>query len=718
MFRQLFAYSLFAFTGLFPAVHLYALNCVPSAVPPIVHGEGITELTGTLSFVCSGGAANASVTMNLYLFLNVNVTNRLTAAGSTTLSGITLTADNGSGPQVVSSSPVLFSAQTVAFNGATFTLSPAGTITLQVSGVRGAANELDFGAGSLMQETVGVSGSTEFALTTDQVVVGQIEHGLYVGYSAKLICTQAGSPAPTDPTSFASFLAAKTTFTSTRVTEGFASSFITKSDPQSANADTGTRIVAQYSGFPAGAQLYVPTFVAGSDATQPTAGGDFGLPASGGQYTASGPASLVLALVSNTDANGAGGIVTPLPASSGPGPITFDAMSPVTLTNGSGIVVYEVVNSNDSIQESAQFPTFLVLAPNGNGTAVTTSQNVSLGPISTVITATATDPIPRFQQIVPPADCTVVGDCGAGYMPALNVVESSLNYSTTVGGVTTTNYVQVQNSAGGLLQWAASVTYTNGSGWLTVSPASGTNNGTIRIDANAANLAAGTYNAVLTVNAGPLAGTKNIPISFVITAPTVQPPSIQSAVNAATFASGPLTPGSLATLMGSQFAGQTVSVTFNGTPAQVLFSNATQINLLVPASLGSATTAQVVVTVDGVASAPLTANLGASPGIFANGIENQDNTVNSSKQAAAPGSVIQIYATGLPANAAISAMIGSQIVAQPYYAGPAPGLPGVQQIDLILPSTISGNTVSVQVCGGGSRLGTACSPPVAVAIQQ
>jgi uncharacterized protein (TIGR03437 family) len=162
-----------------------------------------------------------------------------------------------------------------------------------------------------------------------------------------------------------------------------------------------------------------------------------------------------------------------------------------------------------------------------------------------------------------------------------------------------------------------------------------------------------------------------------------------------------------------------VSVTFNGIPAQVLFSNATQINLVVPASLGSGITAQVVVTVDGVASAPLTVNLGPfAPGIFANGIANQDNSVNSAKQPAAAGSVIQIYATGLSGTELISALIGSQVVAQPYYAGPAPGLMGVQQVDLILPTTLTGNTVDVAVCSGVPPLPTFCSPPVAVAISQ
>src|SRR6202167_5682514 len=126
----------------------------------------------------------------------------------------------------------------------------------------------------------------------------------------------------------------------------------------------------------------------------------------------------------------------------------------------------------------------------------------------------------------------------------------------------------------------------------------------MRLDAPPEAPATATYQATLTVNAGPVAGTKNVAISFAITAATIQPPSVQSAVNAATFGTGPLAPGSIATLMGSQFSGKNVSVTFNGIPGQVLFSNATQINLVVPASLGVATSAQVVVTVDGVVSAP------------------------------------------------------------------------------------------------------------------
>ena len=719
MFRLLFPLLSLVVAVVYPAAHGAALNCIPSTAPPLLRGEGITERTSNIVFTCSGGTPNATLNVDLYIFLNVNITNRLTSASSNTLTGISLTADSGLGPQAVASPAMLMGPASLVFNGAIFTLSSSGSVSLQLAGLRGAANQLDFAPGNSMQVTVGVNGSTQFSLPVDQLVVGQPTHGLYTASSGALVCTQAGSPLPTNSASFASFLAGHSSFTSIRVTEGFANSFAPKSDPQNLNADSGTRIVIQYSGFPAGASIFVPTVVAGSDATQPTAGGDLGLTPSGGKYTPGTTSSLLLSIVPITDANGAGGAPAYLPGLPGSGTVNLDSMSEVTLTNGSGIAVYEVVDANASIQESAQIPTFLTIAPSGSGTSTTTTETVSLGPVSTVDTATATDPIPRFQQIAPPADCTIVGDCNASYFPALSVPESSLNYTTPAGGVTTTNYVQVQNSGGGLLQWTASVAYLNGSGWLAISPTQGENDGTIRLDAIPGTLAPGTYKATLTVNAGPLAGTHTVAISFVVTAATVQPPSIDSAVNAATFAAGPLSPGSLATLGGSQFAGQTVSVSFNGLSAQVLFSNATQINLVVPAGLGAATSAQVIVSVDGTASAPLTVNLAPfSPGIFANGVLNQDYSVNSAKQPAAPGSIIQIYATGLSGTGVITANIGSEVVTQPYYAGAAPGFVGLQQVDLILPTDLTGSSVNVSVCGGPTAAKVICSPSVAVAISQ
>jgi uncharacterized protein (TIGR03437 family) len=172
-------------------------------------------------------------------------------------------------------------------------------------------------------------------------------------------------------------------------------------------------------------------------------------------------------------------------------------------------------------------------------------------------------------------------------------------------------------------------------------------------------------------------------------------------------------------LSGTKLSGSNVTVTFDGLPAQILYDSATQGNVLVPAALGSKNSAQLVVTVDGNQSPPQTVSLAPfAPGIFQNGVLNQDNSVNSANRPAAPESVIQIFATGLSGNGVITATIGDRVISQPYYAGPAPAAQGVQQVNLIVPTDLTGPTASVAVCGGPATGQTVCSPAVQVAIGQ
>ena len=137
---------------------------------------------------------------------------------------------------------------------------------------------------------------------------------------AKLICTQAGSPLPPNSPASRVSLLAGSAFTSTRVTEGFADSFGPKSRFAESERRHGNAHRGAVLGFPAGAGLFVPTVVAGSDATQPTAGGDLGLAASGGKYTPGAISSLLLSFVQNADANGAGGTPLYLPGRRVPAP--------------------------------------------------------------------------------------------------------------------------------------------------------------------------------------------------------------------------------------------------------------------------------------------------------------------------------------------------------------------------------------------------------------
>jgi uncharacterized protein (TIGR03437 family) len=188
-------------------------------------------------------------------------------------------------------------------------------------------------------------------------------------------------------------------------------------------------------------------------------------------------------------------------------------------------------------------------------------------------------------------------------------------------------------------------------------------------------------------------------------------------VNAASFAQAPVVAGSLATILGSALTGKSVSASFNGQPATVLFNNATQINLLVAQALSSLTSTQLSVTVDGKTSLPMTVPVAQfEPGIFSGAVLNQDSTVNSSINGAAAGSIIYFYATGLSGSGTITARIGSTEITNLYYAGPAPGYPGVQQINLAIPAGLGAITTELFACGTSAGA-EVCSLPVPLTLK-
>ncbi|MEO7143939.1 MAG: hypothetical protein ABI165_10630, partial [Bryobacteraceae bacterium] len=364
--------GLLAFLG--AAGSLFAQNpiltCAVSANPPVVHAEGITERTGDVVLACTGGTPNARVSGNLSLFLSVAVTNRITAAGNP---DVGLTIDAGSGPIAANVAPML-SGNTVAFNGLGFNLSPTGAATLRVSNLRGAASQLGLAVGQSVTVSLAFNGGSPIAIPSSTFTVATPQTGFYASFSSKLVCAQNGSPLPST-LNFANLIAAGTEFTSTRFTEGFASSFVARADIGNFNADSGVRVIARYSGFPAGARIFVPDAITGSDTVQPTAGGDFGPPPSGGQYAAAS-GTLLLIRVNGADSTGTGGALAFAPPASGT--VSFNSVSEIPLTSGAGDAVYEVVDSNPFVIESAQFPTFLGWAGSTNGASYQTNETVNL----------------------------------------------------------------------------------------------------------------------------------------------------------------------------------------------------------------------------------------------------------------------------------------------------------------------------------------------------
>ena len=678
--------------------------CTASAVPTIVRAEGVAERMGDILLQCSGGTAGTFVSGNLSVFLPVSITNRIGA--DSTAAQAALTVETGAAPAAGFSGVV--ANQSITFGGVQFTIPPSQAVSLRLSNLR--ANVSQLGAAAGQQVTAQLSTSAgSLALANSSVVVARTERGLLATLPpAGIPALRAQAPAEAG---MAALFAAGTPFSSARVTEGFAEAF------QAADATTtnGTRIIVRYSGVPAGTRLFVPEMVAGSDASTPTAGGDLGGSQAAGAW-APGTGALLLARVHNTDANGAGGILT-----TAAGTPTFAFAGEAPVSGGSGMVVYEVLDASPQRRQSAQLPTFV--AGSGANEVTFIRQAVSFGPVSAAPAASMTAPVPRFAAVEPAFDCSVLDDCASDYFARLEVFGDGLTLSLPAGASSgqRPGYIAVRNAARGFMPWSTRVVYKTGSGWLTLSPDAGINNASVRVYPTARDLSPGSYAADIVIDAGPLAGSVTLPVTLTVTTapvvPPVEPPpparppvTVSAFTNAANFLFSPVAPGSLATIMGANLAGTDVSVTFDGTPARILYASAGQINLQVPAGLAGKTSASMVVTVDGVSSAPSTVFLAASaPAVFQNGILNQDNSVNGPARPAAPGSVLQIFLTGMPSTGVTVRIHDREVI--PQYAGPAPGLEGVQQVNALAPADLPAMTTDVVVCAAGG-----CSHPARVTL--
>ena len=95
---------------------------------------------------------------------------------------------------------------------------------------------------------------------------------------------------------------------------------------------------------------------------------------------------------------------------------------------------------------------------------------------------------------------------------------TSLTFTGTVGGTNpAAKPISISNTGGSTLSWTAS----DNIAWLTLSPVSGTNRGTVTASVNMTGLAAGTYNGIITVTAsGSTNSPRQIPVSFTLSAST------------------------------------------------------------------------------------------------------------------------------------------------------------------------------------------------------
>jgi len=163
-------------------------------------------------------------------------------------------------------------------------------------------------------------------------------------------------------------------------------------------------------------------------------------------------------------------------------------------------------------------------------------------------------------------------------------------------------------------------------------------------------------------------------------------------VNAASLAAGPIAPGEIITVFGTGFDPANTQLLLDNRPTTLFYTSATQINALAPDTLtpGSSTTISIVV--DGVTAATSSVPVAtAAPGIFTIGATgqaaalNQDGSLNSATNPADRGSVVLIYATGQGSGTGNVTLTIAGYFAPLFYAGPAPGFPGLMQINAQIP---------------------------------
>jgi uncharacterized protein (TIGR03437 family) len=217
--------------------------------------------------------------------------------------------------------------------------------------------------------------------------------------------------------------------------------------------------------------------------------------------------------------------------------------------------------------------------------------------------------------------------------------------------------------------------------------------------------------------------------------PVTSKPVITGLVNAASYAAGPVAPGEIIAMFGQnlgpaalatgsaslELAG--IQVTFNGIPAPLLYVSSGQLAAVVPFEIAGATQAAVQVSYDNQTSTAETlAVAAAAPGVFTDNasgsgqgaILNQDYGLNSTRNPAAPGSIIMVYATGggvLQSDSLLAASVTASVGGQPakvLYAGAAPAeIAGMVQVNVQLPPGVAGNVPVIITIGGVSSQPTA-----------
>jgi uncharacterized protein (TIGR03437 family) len=437
-------------------------------------------------------------------------------------------------------------------------------------------------------------------------------------------------------------------------------------------------------------------------------------------------------------------------------------VSPNAFTINQVVGGTSIARQDLSLASGTTSQSFNTIATTNNGgpwLAVSTAQGTTPTTITAIINSTGLG-VGQYTGAI-----TIVPSSGVAQavMITLNVLSSAplsatagqLIFTVPQGGSSPPPQALTVNSGASLSVSASAATQTGGS-WLSVNPANGATPLNLSVSVNPIGLQPGDYGGSITITpSNPGVAALTIPVSLVV---TQSGPTITAVTNAASYSPGPVSPGEIVTIFGSDIGPSTLAplritdggtldtnlggtqVFFDGYPAPLIYSSATQVSAIVPYEIAGAQTTSMLVQYQGARSANTTvAVLLSLPGIFtidASGhgqgaIVNQDNTVNSSQNGADPGSVVSIYITGggptnppsvdgtlatdaRPTELPVKVQIAGED-ADVLYAGSAPGEPsGVVQVNARIPADVPrGTNVAVVIIVGSAN----SQPGVTVAIK-
>lgn len=185
---------------------------------------------------------------------------------------------------------------------------------------------------------------------------------------------------------------------------------------------------------------------------------------------------------------------------------------------------------------------------------ITVSPNITglaAGSYSATVTITLKGVNGSQRYTMLPVSLSVTSTSPTSSTPVISLTPSMLNFTGIAGGSNPSpQSITVSNTGGGTLNWTAADNAT----WLTISPTTGTNTGTIAASVNLAGLAAGTYTGIISISA---TGATTQTVSVTLT--------VSSSTSSSVIGLSPTVLSFSATAGGSNPTSQTITVSNTGT---------------------------------------------------------------------------------------------------------------------------------------------------------